>query len=34
MKKYPDKPVYPVLKNIAKVIKNSKLYSVEKKAIV
>ena len=26
MEKYPNKPVYPVLENIAKIIKNSKLY--------
>jgi hypothetical protein len=30
MKKYPDKPVYPVLENIAKIIKNSALYKNKK----
>jgi len=30
MKRYKDKPVYPVLENIAKVIKNSKLYKNQK----
>ena len=29
MEKYKDKPVYPVLENIVKVIKNSKLYKKE-----
>jgi len=26
MKKYKDKPVYPILENIAEIIKNSALY--------
>ena len=30
MKKYPDKPVYPILENIAKIIKNSALYKNKK----
>jgi len=30
MKKYKDKPVYPVLENIAKIIKNSALYKDKK----